>query len=313
MPSYQVRRSISINKPQAEILEFLANYKNWPAWSPWLIQEPNCPLSYTDSQGQIGDGYEWNGDLVGAGSMALTDKNPNGLSMKLSFKRPFKSEADVFFGVHSLEGEEGCEVSWVMHGNLPWYLFFLKGMFKNWIAMDYDRGLKMLKSQLETGHVHSQLEIIGKRPLEHIHYMALKGKATIAELGPVMENHFHQFEMFLEKENIEPVGPPFALYEKMDKRTTASEFLTCFPISLEDKEKFDMPFSYGQIDAGNSYVVKHTGEYPFMGNAWACAMGASRHNKVKVKFKPMGMERYLNDPGEVAPKDLETEVILFAK
>jgi DNA gyrase inhibitor GyrI len=97
----------------------------------------------------------------------------------------------------------------------------------------------------------------------------------------------------------------------MKMETQFFEFITCVPI--ERQLSAPEPFVSGQIKACDTYVVKHTGEYQFLGNAWSMAMNASRHHKVKVKRKPLGIERYLNNPEQVTANELVTEVILFKR
>jgi DNA gyrase inhibitor GyrI len=43
------------------------------------------------------------------------------------------------------------------------------------------------------------------------------------------------------------------------------------------------------------------------------AMNLTRSSGVKVKSKPLGIERYLNSPDEVEQANLKTEVILFER
>lgn len=45
-----------------------------------------------------------------------------------------------------------------MDGKLPYFMFFMVKMMKNWIGMDYERGLAMLKEFIETGEVISRVE-----------------------------------------------------------------------------------------------------------------------------------------------------------
>ncbi len=42
-------------------------------------------------------------------------------------------------------------------------------------------------------------------------------------------------------------------------------------------------------------------------------MNVTRHNDIKVKTKPLGIERYLNNPNDTDKADLLTEVIVFKK
>jgi len=56
--------------------------------------------------------------------------------------------------------------------------------------------------------------------------------------------------------------------------------------------------------------VTHTGPYRHLGNAWAMAESEIRYAKLKKNKKQPPFERYLNDPGDTAEKDLVTEIFV---
>ena len=309
MPSYEVRRSTSIKGSNQDVLVFLSDFKNWPSWSPWLILEPECPVTYRGTQGQLGASYEWDGHRIGAGSMMLSEKDADRLDMELHFFRPFESRAHIYFEV--IQGNDEAIVTWVMQGHLPWYLFFLSGMMKAWIGMDFDRGLRMLKSQLETGSVHSQPSVTGERHETGQFYIALKGRGAIEQLGELMQMHISKLSDYALQHNIQRNGCWFTLYESMDMHTTETEFFTCFPVEKEFNVQPPLVCDYMQpFDA---FVVQHKGAYSFLGNAWALAMSATRFEKIKTQRKPMGIERYLTEPGTTTDQDALTEILLFKR
>lgn len=308
MPSYEVRRSTSIKGSNQDVLAFLSDFRNWPTWSPWLILEPSCPLTYRGTQGQLGASYEWDGHIIGAGSMILSAKDADRIDMELHFLRPFKSRAHVYFEV--IQGNDEAIVTWVMQGNLPWYLFFLKTMMKAWITMDFDRGLRMLKSQLETGEVHSQPSITGERHEPGQHYIALKGRATLEQLGQVFPEKLEKLSDYAQQHGIQHTAPWFCLYESMDQLSTETEFFVCYPV---DKEyDVEPPVVCDYLAPFDAFVIQHKGTFPFLGNAWALAMSATRYKKIKVQNKPMGIERYLSDPATQDASTL-TEILLFKR
>jgi predicted transcriptional regulator YdeE len=126
-----------------------------------------------------------------------------------------------------------------------------------------------------------------------------------------MREHIEKLLVLIEEKHIPATGALFSYYQSMKMETQFFEFITCVPI--ERQLSVPEPFVSGQIKACDTYVVKHTGEYQFLGNAWSMAMNASRHQKVKVKRKPLGIERYINNPEQVAAHELVTEVILFKR
>jgi len=50
-------------------------------------------------------------------------------------------------------------VTWSMQSSLPFFLFFMRKSFENFVGMDYDRGLRMLKEQLESGKISSRIDL----------------------------------------------------------------------------------------------------------------------------------------------------------
>ncbi len=309
MLSYHVSKSVEIEKTQREIIDYLKDFKNWPEWSPWLILEPDCELTYSNEQGLVGSGYQWNGKRVGTGAMVLESTQEHRLDMELHFFRPFKSHAKVTLIV--TPSEKGSAVEWQMQSSVPWFLFFLKGMFKSMIEMDYERGLRMLKRQLETGTVLSELVEVGSRQQNEINYIGLTGSGMMNDLGPIMQDHIERLFDLVEKEKLPVTGELFCYYLSMDMKRGYFEFITCLPVKAGVAAMRD--FVAGTIPASDTFVVEHKGEYWFLGNAWSMAMSVTRHDGVKVKNKPLGIERYLNSPHDTEQAELRTEVILFKK
>lgn len=309
MPEFEVRKSIVIDKPQSELIEFLSDFENWPSWSPWLVLEPECHLDFKGNHGRPGSSYSWDGHLVGSGNMTLTYRSADSLKMALQFIKPFKSRAIVTMDV--VTQNQVSTLTWGMKSSMPWFLFFMTNMMKNIIGMDYDRGLTMLKAKLETGEVNTNLSIKGKRRQQPIQYIGIEGSAIIPEIGPVMRNDFLKLSEFLKSQNLEPAGPAFTIYYDMDMSSTRSVFRNCIPVS--DPVTPDSPMLFDTLEEAETYVVNHTGEYQFMGNAWALAMQSSRSDKIKLRKKPKGMEIYVSDPDQTEPRDLISEVALFVR
>ncbi|MGI3037655.1 SRPBCC family protein [Vibrio diabolicus] len=309
MLSYQVSRSIEINKNQSEIIGYLKDFNNWPDWSPWIILEPSCELTFSDNQGHVGAGYQWNGQRIGTGAIVLESTQEHRLDMELHFFRPIKSHGKVTLIV--TPSQDGCLVEWQMQSRVPWYLFFLKSMFKSMIEMDYQRGLRMLKSKLETGQVFSDLVEIGNRILPQVHYIGIKGEATIPELGPVIEEQVHKLKQIVDDKGLSVNGELFCYYQSMDMQTGTFEFITCLP--LDNAVTAPEGAVTGTIPESETFVVEHRGEYQFLGNAWALAMNLVRQSGMKAKISPLGIERYLDNPQETTQDKLRTEVILFKK
>lgn len=306
MPKFQVERSINIDAPKEKILKSLANYKEWEAWSPWLLMDEDVQVTYKGEDGTVGSAYTWDGHYVGSGGMELRKIQENTLEMKLDFFKPFKSKADIFW---ELENKgSSTKVTWKMHSSLPFFLFFMVKQMKVWIGMDYERGLRMLKEYMETESVSSQVTVDGIQKKDAIQYIGIKRESSFKELGEIMKKDYESLFAFIAEHNIEPKGVPFSIYNtfKMNKRT--SEFVSCIPyeghVALPEEWVQDI------LPSCEVFQVTHKGAYEHVGNAWSTAITHTRIDKIKIKKKPMGYEFYLNDPHTTEKKDLLTEVCL---
>ncbi|OEY67515.1 SRPBCC family protein [Marinobacter sp. X15-166B] len=145
---FTVRRSIEIDKPPDSIFTSISDFNTWRSWSPWLSQEPECPVEIGGVPGKPGHKQSWDGKKIGSGHMELSTVVPGQtLEYDLSFVKPWKSQSKAAFEFEQ-EGQ-ATRVTWSMEGTLPIFLFFMKKKMSAMVAKDYERGLAMLKKLLE--------------------------------------------------------------------------------------------------------------------------------------------------------------------
>ena len=306
MPSYHVERSITINANSAKVLPAIEDFREWPRWSPWLCMEPSAKLDYAGTPGTVGHGYDWDGELVGEGHMEIASLSPGKLHMDLAFVRPFKSKAKVLIEIKS-QGEDQTEVTWHMDGSMPFFLFFMIGMMKTMIGMDYTRGLKMLKECVETGKVKSKTEIVGVVDSAPIHYFGVEARCEIDDIGASMQTTMPQAFQAATDNQLEMAGPPGALYHEFDPKTNSCHYTTF----MQTKTLATVDgFNSGTIESCKALKVIHTGSYDHLGNAWGAAMSMQRHKKMKQSNSQCPFELYLNDPRETPEEELVTEIFI---
>ena len=52
--SYEVKRSIGINKTVPEVFSYLKYVKNQGNWSPWEAKDPNMDKTFSRTDGEVG-------------------------------------------------------------------------------------------------------------------------------------------------------------------------------------------------------------------------------------------------------------------
>ncbi len=150
---FQVEKEIVINKPKAEVFDYLKYVKNQEKWGPWQKKDPNMVHRYTGTDGEVGFISAWESDheQVGSGEQEIT-KIVDGerIDNQVRFKVPFESASDGYF-VTEAEGQERTKVKWGFTGSFPrpLNLMLLFIDMDAEVGKDFDEGLKDLKVILE--------------------------------------------------------------------------------------------------------------------------------------------------------------------
>ncbi|MEM9601893.1 MAG: SRPBCC family protein [Pseudomonadota bacterium] len=311
MPRYEVRRSIQINATADAVRALISDFRRWPDWSPWTIQEPDCALRYHGEAHAVGSRFEWDGERIGAGSIALVSATDTALQCDLNFTRPFKSQADVQFHIEPL-GDTQCKVSWDMHSQMPFFLFFLIPNIRLYIGMDYERGLKMLKELAETGQVASAVGFQGEHALESVAYLGTEVELPLKAIPEAMAKHYPAIAALIDAEKLGVAGAPFCNNLEVDMKADRHRMVIGIPIESH------APRSVGAYATGvrpgyRCARFDHTGAYEHLGNAWATAMGWLKHTKRKAHAASVGIEVYLDDPASTPRDQLKTALYIPLK
>ncbi|MEQ1842687.1 MAG: GyrI-like domain-containing protein, partial [Verrucomicrobiales bacterium] len=209
---------------------------------------------------------------------------------------------------------QGVEVTWTMESSLPFFLFFLTRMMSAMIGRDYERGLAMLKDFVETGSVPSKLEFPGRKSFPGFRFVGTRVSAQIADIGPSMEATFGKLETWLKESGTIPVGPPFSMVHKWDLVQGVTEYTAGFPVDQETGAG-NLPegLLFGSIPACETEIVRHTGPYRHLANAWSAVMARAKGFKWRTNRAVDPFEVYENRKGEVPDEKLVTVIHLPVK
>ncbi|MEM1083944.1 MAG: SRPBCC family protein [Verrucomicrobiota bacterium] len=304
MPKFSVRKSIHIDAPVEKVHASVRDFKQWPAWSPWLIAEPDCPLTFADD----GKSYSWDGRIIGSGGMEVVgEEAPGAIHYRLTFLKPWKSVSAVTFSFHESKG--GTEVVWEMNSSLPFIMFWMKNMMTAFIGMDYERGLVMLKQQLEGGRVRSKLDFPGEQDYPGCHYVGIQSEGSTKDIGELMKRDLEKLDAWRQESDAKPAGGLISIYQKWDPVKQQCGYILALPLEAP----LTAPPSgmvTGEIPACQSYVVRHAGPYPQLGNAWAAGMMHARSKIFRQSRSIKPFELYENSP-ETTPEDELVTLVHF--
>lgn len=150
--TYEVNRSIIINKPVSEVFEYLKHIKNQDQWSPWKKKDPNMKQEFVGTDGEVGFISKWEGNKdVGIGEQEILGIEHNQkISSELRFFKPWKSVSQAYIKVDETAVNQ-TKVTWGFTGNnpVPMNIFMLFFNFEKSVGKDFEEGLESLKAILE--------------------------------------------------------------------------------------------------------------------------------------------------------------------
>jgi uncharacterized protein YndB with AHSA1/START domain len=147
---YEVRREVVINKPRAEVFDYIKLIRNQDNYSVWNMADPNKKVTATGEDGTVGFKYYWKGnDDVGEGEQEITGiAEGEKLDFKVTFKEPFESVMDGYLATEDADG--GTKTSWVIYGESPYPTNIMNLMVDGMLGKDLQANLYNLKKLLES-------------------------------------------------------------------------------------------------------------------------------------------------------------------
>jgi uncharacterized protein YndB with AHSA1/START domain len=151
---FAVEREVVINKPRAEVFEYIRHIKTQGEWGPWFKKEPTMKLEFRGTDGEVGFVAYWKGETAdtGEGEQEIKKIVPNErVDTELRFREPFESKADAYL-ITEDAGPNQTKVKWGFTGSMPRPLniMLLFMDMNDAVGKDYQEGLSSLKSILES-------------------------------------------------------------------------------------------------------------------------------------------------------------------
>ena len=147
--TFRLARSIEVKAPPAKIAPLIADFHQWPQWSPYEKMVP-MERSYGGAPSGQGAIYTWNGDAkVGSGRMEIVEAAPTRISIKLDFSKPFEAHNMAEFTLDP-KGDT-TNLTWAMSGPLTYFFKIVHTVFSmdDMVGKDFEAGLASLKALAE--------------------------------------------------------------------------------------------------------------------------------------------------------------------
>lgn len=150
---YAVEREIIINKPIAEVFDYIKYLKNQNNYSKWATMDPDMKKTYRGTDASVGfvSAWESENEEVGVGEQEIK-KIIEGerIDYELRFFEPFEATESAYM-ITEMLNENQTKVTWGFNGHMdyPMNLMMLFMDFEEMIGDDLQTGLMQLKTVLE--------------------------------------------------------------------------------------------------------------------------------------------------------------------
>jgi effector-binding domain-containing protein/ribosome-associated toxin RatA of RatAB toxin-antitoxin module len=312
---YDVARSKVIKAPVDVVFNNINDYKNWEAWGPWMEEDPSIEISYNEQTSGIGANYSWT-SKDGPGKMKTTSLTQN---KSIEQEMQFGDYEPTTVSWEFEEVEEGTKVTWRMQNEKTPFIFklfaVLSGGMDKMLGEMEEKGLEnldkviaehMKKNPPQTGYrlgEISQMDFEAKQFAGY--YQKTSTEATVEEMGKLFQTHMPKAGMYGATNQLEYT--PGTLYTKWDEETKEAEFYIGLMVHSTDKLPTADGLTITPMKAGKVVKISKFGPYG-VGDMEAhqeIAKFLEQH-----KLVPAGpvWEQFENDPMEVKPKDIQTDI-----
>lgn len=149
---YKIYRDVVINKPKAEVFDYIRYLKNQKNYNYWVMIDPAKKEEFRGTDGTVGFVYAWNGNKQ-AGEGAQEIKNiveGERVEVEIRFVRPFAGTSQTPFTVEEIAPGQ-TKVNWEMTSTMSYPMNAMQ-LFINMDKMlgkELEKSLEKLKSILE--------------------------------------------------------------------------------------------------------------------------------------------------------------------
>ncbi|WP_143308552.1 SRPBCC family protein [Chitinophaga vietnamensis] len=306
-----VERTIEINAPASIVWNDIVRFERFNEWSTWKKMDSAAKYTITGEDGTVGAIDAWKGDKIGEGQLEHLALDPfKSVQQKLTFIKPFKSEADAFFNLTEAAGK--TKITWGFDARYARPQNVMSWFMKGALEKDFDQGLNNLKSMAEAdkkgpGTPNGIDVTVKEMDFPATTYMAIRKTIPVKNIGSFYRSHLETIYKASMEAKLQP-GVPCGLFFTWDTIRHETDMAAAIPVP--EGSKAGAGFEIISLPAARAAYVDYYGAYNNTANAHV-ALRKFIANKGKKIVPPM-MEMYVTDPG--TEKDTSkwlTKVIYF--
>ncbi len=149
---YTIRRQITINKPKADVFNYIRFLKNQDHYSHWVMMDPAMKKTYSGIDGTVGFIYAWDSTNKNAGKGEQEIKQiteGEKLDIEVRFEKPFAGVAHTPMITEAVSND-ATKLTWGMNGSSKYPLNIMNLFMEKMLGNPLEKSLVSLKTILES-------------------------------------------------------------------------------------------------------------------------------------------------------------------
>jgi effector-binding domain-containing protein len=286
-----VERSLEMNAPAKIVYNQVIDLHSWDKWAKWNQIDPEMKVEYINKGFGENAGYSWTSDHpnVGSGKLLITEAvHYDSIATSMDFME--EGTATSYFLFNEEAGK--TNVLWGFDTDLGYNPIarWFGLMFDSMIGPDFEEGLENLKVVSETILAEKQ-PIVEIRDMPAVKIVSIRETIELAEIGQKMGEMYGKLLKLIEKEQLEMIDVPIAIYHQFDGVTTDIE---CgIPVNALTENTGDT-FESKEIPASDYVHADHFGDYMKLEKTHSFIQEWMNKRQIDMAGGPI--ERYFTDP-----------------
>jgi effector-binding domain-containing protein len=306
--TFEVNRSITINRSAAQVYAQLQDFKAWEKWSPWLERDPSIINIYSEQTAGEGAKVKWTSENSGSGAMVIKNTEVDTLILINLSINDFAEFESKFV----LSEDKGITtVRWSDSGKMGYLGRWLNLFAESMMGSDLSKGLSNLKQYVEqlpkiTNFKLAPIEMTETNPIK---VYSLLDSCAPQEVSKKLTELYGALLPFLQKNNMESLGAPMAIYYTYTADKVILE--AAIPVA-ENKVKPEGKILARTLPSTTCISASIFGDYKYLLQGFTRMIDSI--NAYGYEFVGPQFDLYITDPTTVkSPLEIETKMFFPVK
>lgn len=263
--TYSVERSRVIKLPKSALFTYVADFKNWEAFGPWVGPGSGAELEFPAVTSGKGAWFSWeSGNDEGKITSAFLKENDS-IFQRMNFNG---AESAISWKFKDTVG--GTKVTWSGRGRMSFMYKIrsvMRGGIGKLISAIAEQSLSDLDETLKKELATHQITMVGMKDFPEVKYLKQSVSSRI-DLAPAnIRIMLAKMDHFFRKNKLSAAGKPFIRYEKWDGPNNLCRFSVCMPVAEEMHFTGGSDIQYGSMPRMTALKVTLKGDISHLDKA----------------------------------------------